>query len=148
MSDQCRLLDNLLTAVVENIFYLQEFAFMKHIHKVAILGAGTMGARIAAHFANAGVPSLLLDILPPDAPPNGPVRTPPDNESPPAKVTAPQVSVPDRYGIEFVALSASSAARSRERQCWIAGDPIAVGHGDTGGRPRQRASRIGRRAGA
>src|SRR6202158_2401557 len=45
---------------------------MKHIHKVAILGAGTMGARIAAHFANAGVPSLLLDILPPDAPPTGP----------------------------------------------------------------------------
>src|SRR6202011_5786109 len=47
---------------------------MKHIHKVAILGAGTMGARIAAHFANAGVPSLLLDILPPDLPPNGPAR--------------------------------------------------------------------------
>jgi 3-hydroxyacyl-CoA dehydrogenase len=47
---------------------------MKHIHKVAILGAGTMGARIAAHFANAGVPSLLLDILPPEAPSNGPAR--------------------------------------------------------------------------
>jgi 3-hydroxyacyl-CoA dehydrogenase len=40
---------------------------MRRIHKVAILGAGTMGARIAAHFANAGVPSLLLDIVPPDA---------------------------------------------------------------------------------
>src|SRR5438094_9194934 len=40
---------------------------VKHIHKVAILGAGTMGARIAAHFANAGVPSYLLDIVPPDA---------------------------------------------------------------------------------
>ncbi len=40
---------------------------MKRIHKVAILGAGTMGARIAAHFANAGVPSFLLDIVPPDA---------------------------------------------------------------------------------
>ncbi|MFZ0318098.1 MAG: 3-hydroxyacyl-CoA dehydrogenase NAD-binding domain-containing protein [Candidatus Sulfotelmatobacter sp.] len=39
---------------------------MKHIHKVAVLGAGTMGARIAAHFANAGVPSYLLDIVPPD----------------------------------------------------------------------------------
>ncbi len=49
---------------------------MKRIHKVAILGAGTMGARIAAHFANAGVPSLLLDIVPPDAPPGatGPAR--------------------------------------------------------------------------
>ncbi len=37
---------------------------MKRINKVAILGAGTMGARIAAHFANAGVPSYLLDIVP------------------------------------------------------------------------------------
>ena len=40
---------------------------MKRIHKVTILGAGTMGARIAAHFANAGVPSYLVDIVPPDA---------------------------------------------------------------------------------
>jgi len=40
---------------------------MKRINKVAILGAGTMGARIAAHFANAGVPSFLFDIVPPDA---------------------------------------------------------------------------------
>src|SRR6202044_1728258 len=42
---------------------------MKRIHKVAVLGAGTMGARIAAHFANAGVPSYLLDIVPGDGPP-------------------------------------------------------------------------------
>jgi|HubBroStandDraft_4_1064222.scaffolds.fasta_scaffold04558_2 3-hydroxyacyl-CoA dehydrogenase len=49
---------------------------MKHIHKVAVLGAGTMGARIAAHFANAGVASLLLDIVPTNAPPDadGPAR--------------------------------------------------------------------------
>jgi 3-hydroxyacyl-CoA dehydrogenase len=39
---------------------------MKRINKVAILGAGTMGSRIAAHFANAGVPSYLFDIAPPD----------------------------------------------------------------------------------
>ena len=44
---------------------------MKRIHKVAVLGAGTMGARIAAHFANAGVPSYLLDIVSADAPPSG-----------------------------------------------------------------------------
>jgi 3-hydroxyacyl-CoA dehydrogenase len=37
---------------------------MKSIHKVAILGAGTMGARVAAHLANAGVPCFLLDIVP------------------------------------------------------------------------------------
>jgi 3-hydroxyacyl-CoA dehydrogenase len=40
---------------------------MKRINRVAILGAGTMGARIAAHFANAGIPSYLLDMVPPDA---------------------------------------------------------------------------------
>ncbi|MEY2396111.1 MAG: 3-hydroxyacyl-CoA dehydrogenase [Acidobacteriaceae bacterium] len=40
---------------------------MKRINRVAILGAGTMGARIAAHFANAGIPSYLLDLVPPDA---------------------------------------------------------------------------------
>jgi 3-hydroxyacyl-CoA dehydrogenase len=32
------------------------------IRSVVVLGAGTMGAQIAAHFANAGVPALLLDI--------------------------------------------------------------------------------------
>src|SRR3989475_2318550 len=45
---------------------------MKRINRVAVLGAGTMGARIAAHFANAGVPSYLLDIVPPNA--DGPAR--------------------------------------------------------------------------
>jgi 3-hydroxyacyl-CoA dehydrogenase len=39
----------------------------RHIQKAVVLGAGTMGARIAAHFANAGVPTYLLDIIPPDA---------------------------------------------------------------------------------
>jgi 3-hydroxyacyl-CoA dehydrogenase len=43
---------------------------MNRIHKVAILGSGTMGSRIAAHFANAGVPSYLLDIVPADAGPS------------------------------------------------------------------------------
>lgn len=37
------------------------------IHKAAVLGAGVMGAAIAAHLANVGIPSLLLDIVPPDA---------------------------------------------------------------------------------
>src|SRR5712692_10175045 len=35
---------------------------MRPIHRVGVLGAGTMGARIAAHFANTGIPSLLLDL--------------------------------------------------------------------------------------
>src|SRR5262249_15773088 len=38
----------------------------QRINKVAVLGAGTMGARIAAHFANAGLPCVLLDMVPPD----------------------------------------------------------------------------------
>src|ERR1039457_2926517 len=38
----------------------------KRIERVAVLGAGTMGARIAAHFANAGVPVCLLDMVPPE----------------------------------------------------------------------------------
>ncbi len=37
------------------------------INKVAVLGAGVMGAAIAAHLANVGIPSLLLDIVPPNA---------------------------------------------------------------------------------
>ncbi len=34
------------------------------IRKAAVLGAGTMGAGIAAHLSNAGIPTLLLDIAP------------------------------------------------------------------------------------
>ncbi|HBP62815.1 MAG TPA: 3-hydroxyacyl-CoA dehydrogenase [Desulfosporosinus sp.] len=34
------------------------------IHKVAVIGSGVMGSTIAAHLANAGIPSLLLDIVP------------------------------------------------------------------------------------
>src|SRR6202789_4204441 len=33
-----------------------------NIRRAAVLGAGTMGARIAAHVANAGLPVLLLDM--------------------------------------------------------------------------------------
>lgn len=40
----------------------------KTIQKVAILGSGIMGSRIACHFANIGVEVILLDILPKDAP--------------------------------------------------------------------------------
>jgi len=41
---------------------------MKPLRRVAVLGAGTMGSRIAAHFANAGYPVDLLDIVLPDQP--------------------------------------------------------------------------------
>jgi 3-hydroxyacyl-CoA dehydrogenase len=34
------------------------------VRRAAVLGAGTMGSRIAAHLANAGIPSFLLDLVP------------------------------------------------------------------------------------
>ena len=37
---------------------------MRRVDHVTVLGAGVMGAQIAAHFANAGVPVLLLDVTP------------------------------------------------------------------------------------
>jgi 3-hydroxyacyl-CoA dehydrogenase len=42
---------------------------VRDIRKVAVLGAGTMGARLAAHLANASIPSVLLDIVPPELTP-------------------------------------------------------------------------------
>ncbi len=41
---------------------------LKPLRRVAVLGAGTMGSRIAAHFANAGFPVDLLDLVLPDQP--------------------------------------------------------------------------------
>lgn len=40
---------------------------MRQINKVAVLGAGVMGAAIAAHLANAGLEVLLLDLVPESA---------------------------------------------------------------------------------
>ncbi len=37
---------------------------MLRVEKAAVLGAGTMGAAIAAHLTNAGIPTVLLDIAP------------------------------------------------------------------------------------
>src|SRR2546430_9627668 len=42
----------------------------RSIQKAVVLGAGTMGARIAAHFANAGLSCILLDIVPSDLKPD------------------------------------------------------------------------------
>ncbi|WP_323755615.1 3-hydroxyacyl-CoA dehydrogenase/enoyl-CoA hydratase family protein [Roseivirga sp.] len=40
----------------------------RSIRKVAVLGSGVMGSRIACHFANIGVEVLLLDMVPRDLP--------------------------------------------------------------------------------
>src|SRR5690349_7479642 len=42
------------------------------IERVGVLGAGVMGAGIAAHLANAGIPSVLLDMVPKDVAPDAP----------------------------------------------------------------------------
>ena len=34
----------------------------ENFEKVAVLGAGVMGAQIAGHLANAGIPSILFDV--------------------------------------------------------------------------------------
>ena len=41
------------------------------IRKVAVLGAGVMGAQIAAHLANASVPVILFDLPAKEGDPNG-----------------------------------------------------------------------------
>jgi 3-hydroxyacyl-CoA dehydrogenase len=64
---------------------------MIRVNKAAVLGAGTMGAQIAAHLANAGIPTLLLDIVPGGATPNS--------------------GSPDRTRIARVALEAARKAR-------------------------------------
>src|SRR5262249_41465289 len=40
------------------------------IRRVGVIGAGVMGAGIAAHLANAGIATWLLDIVPPDLKPS------------------------------------------------------------------------------
>ncbi len=46
----------------------------KHIRKVAVLGAGVMGAQIAAHFANADIPVVLFDLPSPGPDKNATVK--------------------------------------------------------------------------
>lgn len=39
---------------------------MRDIKRVAVLGSGVMGGAIAAHLANCGIPTIMLDIVPPN----------------------------------------------------------------------------------
>ena len=45
-----------------------------HVRKVAVLGAGVMGAQIAAHLVNANVPAVLFELPAKEGDPNGNVR--------------------------------------------------------------------------
>jgi 3-hydroxyacyl-CoA dehydrogenase len=42
-----------------------------HVRKAAVLGAGVMGAQIAAHLVNAGVPAVLFELAAKEGDPNG-----------------------------------------------------------------------------
>jgi len=57
----------MIAETMENITTHSTPARAYLIRKAAVLGAGNMGSRIAAHFANAGIPVVLLDIIPPNA---------------------------------------------------------------------------------
>ncbi len=58
-------------SVIIPISFPVGFIFLiMNITKAAVLGAGTMGAGIAAHLSNAGIPTLLLDIAPTDLTPD------------------------------------------------------------------------------
>ncbi len=41
-----------------------ENTLVRRIQKAAVLGSGVMGSGIAAHLANIGIPTMLLDIVP------------------------------------------------------------------------------------
>jgi 3-hydroxyacyl-CoA dehydrogenase len=41
------------------------------VRKAAVLGAGVMGAQIAAHLVNANVPAILFELPPKEGDPNG-----------------------------------------------------------------------------
>jgi 3-hydroxyacyl-CoA dehydrogenase len=78
---------------------------MISVKKAAVLGAGTMGAQIAAHLANAGVPTLLLDIVPRDE------TQPADKNSgalPDSRATAPPA---DRNRIARAGLEAAKKSK-------------------------------------
>jgi 3-hydroxyacyl-CoA dehydrogenase len=85
---------------------------MIQVKKAAVLGAGTMGAQIAAHLANAGVPTLLLDIVPKqsigedvsEARPSGSVS---EAETRPSG----RVQEPDRNAIARAGLEAAKKAK-------------------------------------
>src|SRR4051794_35155029 len=45
-----------------------------HVRRAAVLGAGVMGAQIAAHLANAGIPVLLYELAAQTGNPNAPAE--------------------------------------------------------------------------
>jgi len=65
------------------------------VRKAAVLGAGVMGAQIAAHLANADVPVLLFDLTAKEGDPSGVSKRAIDNLK---KLSPPPAAVKDRIG--------------------------------------------------
>ena len=65
-----RVLDNAAHRLTEYLSRRHNVSNL-NIRKVAVLGAGVMGAQIAAHLINAQVPVLLFDLPAKEGPKNG-----------------------------------------------------------------------------
>ena len=65
------------------------------VRKTAVLGAGVMGAQIAAHLANANVPVVLFDLAAKDGDPSGVAKKAIENLK---KLSPPPAAVKDRFG--------------------------------------------------
>ncbi len=91
---------------------------MLRIEKAAVLGAGTMGAQIAAHLANARIPTLLLDITPRELTP--------DEQS--KNLTLEAKPVRDR--IARAGLEAAKKAKPAAFFNWAAASLVSVGNFD------------------
>jgi len=61
---------SVIITATKSYIKIQDFEYNMNITKAAVLGAGTMGAGIAAHLSNAGIPTLLLDIAPSELTPD------------------------------------------------------------------------------
>jgi 3-hydroxyacyl-CoA dehydrogenase len=65
------------------------------VRKTAVLGAGVMGAQIAAHLANANVPVILFDLTAKEGDPSGVAKRAIENLK---KLSPPPAAVKDRLG--------------------------------------------------
>jgi len=99
---------------------------MIQVKKAAVLGAGTMGAQIAAHLANAGVPTLLLDIVPKES--NAPAKSVSEARPSGKASEAERVQEPDR---NFIARAGLEAAKKAKPAAFFTADRaslVAIGN--------------------
>jgi 3-hydroxyacyl-CoA dehydrogenase len=81
------------------------------VRKTAVLGAGVMGAQIAAHLANAGVPVVLFDLTAKDGDPSGVAKKAIENLK---KLSPPPAAMKDRFGYIEAANYDEHLAKLRE----------------------------------